>query len=89
MGFSNPKCIYKTNKIYISKTTNTQMENILKHNISKSTFIWLLNNNIDLSLQNINTIIRFTPRIDLLKVGFFYSSFLKILYTDFMLINST
>lgn len=81
-GFSNPKCIYNTNKIYISKTTNTQMENILKHNISKSTFIWLLNNNINLSLQNINTIIRYN-RIDLLKVGFFYSSFLKILFNRF------
>ena len=58
------------------------MEDLLNYNISKSTFKWLLDNNVQLSLQNINKIIK-NNRIDLLKVGFFYERFLKILFNRF------
>ena len=77
--FSKPKCY---NSVYISRSANIQMEDLLNYNISKSTFKWLLDNNVQLSLQNINKIIK-NNRIDLLKVGFFYEPFLKILFNRF------
>lgn len=77
--FSKPKCY---NSVYISRSANIQMECLLNYNISKSTFKWLLDNNVQLSLQNINKIIK-NNRIDLLKIGFFYASFLKILFNRF------
>jgi len=77
--FSKPKCY---NSVYISRSANIQMEDLLNYNISKSTFKWLLDNNVQLSLQNINKIIK-NNRIDLLKVGFFYERFLKILFNRF------
>tara|TARA_B110000285_G_C15103430_1_gene606446 strand:+ start:170 stop:1393 length:1224 start_codon:yes stop_codon:yes gene_type:complete len=77
--FTDPKC---SNSIYISRSSNMQMDMFLNYNINKSTFIWLLDNNVQPSLQNINKIIK-NNRIDLLKVGFFYEPFLKILFNRF------
>ena len=77
--FTSPKCY---NSIFISQSTNKQMNELCKRGISKKIFTWLLKNNISLSLENIHILIRLN-RTDLIKAGFHFKSFLKILFNRF------
>lgn len=75
-------------KIKIKKERSEKLELFCKKKTSIKTFKWLFDNNINLSLHNIKTLI-INNRIDVIKKGFFYKDFLDLMFNKFYIDNTT
>lgn len=71
----------------ISESRSRQIENLCLKKTPSSVFKWLFDNNIQLSVKNIQKLI-IKNRIDVILLGFHYEQFLKTVFNKFTLCSS-
>ena len=64
--------------------TNKKLDELLMKKISLRSIEWLFENNVQFKLNHVRTMI-INNRIDIIKKGFFYSNFLKLIFNRFYL----
>ena len=62
--------------------TRMKIDSLLRRNTNINQIEWLMNNHVEFSLSHIRTII-IHNRIDIIKKGFYYENFLKLIFNRF------
>ena len=64
--------------------TNKKLDELLMKKVTLKSIEWLFSNNVEFKLNHVRTMI-INNRIDIIKKGFFYSDFLKLIFNRFYL----
>lgn len=84
-------CVLPSDKIIdinvIHDKRSTEIDTLCLKNTPVSTFIWLFENNLHLSIKNIQNLI-IKNRVDVVRQGLHYSEFLKLLFNRFHLCSN-
>lgn len=71
-------------KYKLNDHTNKQLDELLMKKVTLQSVEWLFDNNVEFKLNHVRTMI-INNRIDIIKKGFFYSNFLKLIFNRFHL----
>ena len=84
-------CVLPSDKIIdinvIHDKRSREIDTLCLKNTPVSTFIWLFENNLHLSIKNIQNLI-IKNRVDVVRQGLHYSEFLKLLFNRFHLCSN-
>lgn len=86
-GYLESYSNYNPRPNVINGQRSDEIEQLCLKNTSLDDFRWLFNNNLHLSSKNIQRLI-IKNRIDVIKMGFYYEDFLKLIFNKFHLCSS-
>lgn len=86
-GYLESYSNYNPRPHVINEKRSDEIEQLCLKNTSLDDFRWLFNNNLHLSSKNIQRLI-IKNRIDVIKMGFYYEDFLKLVFNKFHLCSS-
>ena len=86
-GYLESYSNYNPRPNVINGQRSDEIEQLCLKNTSLDDFRWLFNNNLHLSSKNIQRLI-IKNRIDVIKMGFYYEDFLKLVFNKFHLCSS-
>lgn len=86
-GYLESYSNYNPRPNVINEQRSDEIEQLCLKNTSLDDFRWLFNNNLHLSSKNIQKLI-IKNRIDVIKMGFYYEDFLKLIFNKFHLCSS-